>query len=128
MKDLSTFISQYDVSKTLRFELIPTPETEKHIQEKGILDADEKLAVSYKRMKETMDEFHKDFIDRVLSTAQLRHIDEYCALYWADAEEKNSGKYADRLIAASAELRKEIVQCFKADDVFKKIEKEKKNL
>lgn len=123
MKDLSTFISQYAVSKTLRFELIPTPETEKHIREKGILDADEKLAVSYKRMKETMDDFHKDFIDRALSTAQLRHIDEYCALYWADAEEKNSKKYADRLKAASAELRKEIVQCFDADDAFKKIDK-----
>lgn len=123
MKDLDRFTSQYQVSKTLRFELKPTQETEKHIREKGIIDTDTKLANSYKQMKATIDEFHKDFIDRALSTAKLKHLDAFCELYFANAEEKKAEKYVERLKSAQSSLRKEIAGCFKADKDYEILDK-----
>ncbi len=123
MKDLGIFTSQYPVSKTLRFELKPIKETEKYINEKGIIGIDEKLAESYKKMKKTIDEFHKDFIEKALSRVQLNHLEEYLALYFADSNEKNSANYDKKFKEVKASLRKEIVQYFKNVEDFKIINK-----
>ncbi len=66
MKDLTQFTNLYSVSKTLRFELKPVGATLGNIQKNGIIEKDTALAASYKKMKNTIDEFHKDFIERTL--------------------------------------------------------------
>lgn len=123
MKTLADFTGLYQVSKTLRFELIPVGETLRHIEEKGIIEADTKLAESYQLMKETIDDFHKDFIDRALTGVKLHGLAEYYALYTAAGEERQGKKYTDRIEKAKETLRKEIVKSFKANDMFKKLDK-----
>lgn len=123
MKTLADFTGLYQVSKTLRFELIPVGETLRHIEEKGIIEADTKLAESYQLMKGTIDEFHKDFIDSALTGVKLHGLAEYYALYTATGEEKQDKKYTDRIEKAKETLRKEIVKSFKANDLFKKLDK-----
>ncbi len=68
---MKNFIGQYNLSKTLRFELKPVGKTLENIQKKELIQKDEDLAESYTKMKETIDEFHKDFIKNVLSNTTL---------------------------------------------------------
>ncbi|MBM4056385.1 MAG: type V CRISPR-associated protein Cpf1 [Planctomycetes bacterium] len=74
MKDkdiFSNFTNQYQLSKTLRFELVPLRETEKFIKEKGLLKQDKKRADDYKEAKKLIDEYHRDFIEKALSGKKL---------------------------------------------------------
>ncbi len=77
MKDkniFSNFTNQYQLSKTLRFELVPVGETEKFIKQKGLLKQDKKRADDYKKVKKLIDEYHKDFIERALSNRKLSSL------------------------------------------------------
>lgn len=68
---MKNFINLYPVQKTLRFELRPVGETLKHIEEKGILTADEHRAYAYGKVKKFIDEYHKDNISKSLSGLSL---------------------------------------------------------
>ncbi|MBK7097278.1 MAG: hypothetical protein IPH58_01560 [Sphingobacteriales bacterium] len=68
--NLTSFTNRYQLSKTLRFELKPVGKTLEHIQAKGLLSEDEKRAESYKKMKKTIDGFHKHFIELAMSTVK----------------------------------------------------------
>lgn len=68
---MNNFINLYPVQKTLRFELRPVGETLKHIEEKGILTADEHRAYAYGKVKKFIDEYHKDNISKSLSGLSL---------------------------------------------------------
>lgn len=115
---LDQFINQYSVSKTLRFELIPTEKTKEHIARKGIIGADTELSVSYKEMKKTIDEFHKWFIDEALSDAKLTGLEDFSAVYPAKTDEDKS-----TIKDVKSSLRKEIVACFKKHDIYKTLDK-----
>ncbi len=123
MKDLSGFTGLYPVSKTLRFELIPQGETLSNIEKNGILEADRKLAEDYKKMKKTIDEYHKSFIDCCLSGATLPGLDEFYALYTASADEKRKDSFKKSFSDVKESLRKEITACFKRDPMFKQLDK-----
>ena len=123
MRDLERFTNTYSVSKTLRFELIPVGKTKENIERKGIIDADTKLAESYKKMKKTIDEFHKYFIDEALTGADLTGLADFYALYTAGAEEKKTEEYKKKYRVIKDSLRKEVVACFKKHDTFKILDK-----
>lgn len=63
------FIGQYPASKTLRFELKPVGKTLEHITREGLLQHDEKRAEDYKVAKTVIDNYHRYFIETVLSQA-----------------------------------------------------------
>lgn len=65
------FIGQYPVSKTLRFELKPVGKTLEHITREGLLQHDEKRAEDYKVAKTIIDNYHRYFIETVLSQASF---------------------------------------------------------
>ena len=113
MNDLIAFTNKYPLSKTLRFGLLPTADTKKSIQRDGILENDRRLAESYSKMKKTIDEYHKEFIDTALG-GQYIDITRYCALYFnkgrTEAEEKE-------LTGLQTGLRKEIVALFSRPEV-----------
>ncbi len=115
---LEQFVNQYAVQKTLRFELIPMGKTLENIERKGILQTDTELAESYKKMKKTIDEFHKWFIDKSLENAVLTGLEDFYTLYTAGAEEKKTDEYKNKYKAIKDSLRKEIVACFKKQDIF----------
>lgn len=113
---LEKFTNQYQLSKTLRFELIPQGKTLHFIQEKGLLAQDEQRAASYQKMKETIDEFHKYFIDLALKNVKLTNLDAYLSLYNQNAEAKKEPKFKDELKKVQDALRKEIVKSFSEGD------------
>ncbi len=86
MKQLTNL---YPVSKTLRFELLPIGRTKENIERSGILQRDEQRAEDYKKVKEFIDEYHKQFIKERLWTFKLplenegnhNSLEEYQALY-----------------------------------------------
>lgn len=73
----NNFTRQYQLSKTLRFELVPVGETERFIREKGLLQKDETRAEDYKVVKKLIDEYHKEFIERALSDKKLSNLEYY---------------------------------------------------
>lgn len=86
---MEQFTNLYPVSKTLRFELKPLGRTKEHIEQGGILQRDEQRAEDYKKVKQFIDEYHKQFIKQRLWCFQLpmsnegHHdsLEEYQALY-----------------------------------------------
>src|SRR5690554_5361895 len=123
---LSKFTSQYQLSKTLRFELKPQGKTLEHIKDKGLITNDESRAKSYEKMKKTIDGFHKHFIEIALSQVRLSLLNEFEQLYNAATEEKKEDKFKKAFEKVQEQLRKEIVRGFnagEAKDIFSKIDR-----
>ena len=66
MKQLNELTGLYSLSKTLRFELKPVGKTLEHIESKGLIAQDEKRAEEYKKVKDIIDRYHKEFITMCL--------------------------------------------------------------
>lgn len=117
---LKEFVGKYSLSKTLRFELKPVGATAKHIEQKGFIEIDEARAEDYKKAKELIDEYHKEFIARSLSGVRLVGLENYEELFLKqnrdDKEQKEFEKIQD-------DLRKQIVAGFKNHPHFKNIDK-----
>ena len=110
---LDKFTNQYSVTKTLKFKLRPMGRTLEHIQNKGFVENDEKLATNYKRMKKTIDVYHKDFIARALSQLSISNLDEFLTAY--EGNKKNpDDKTKKQLVRIQDNLRKQITSAFTA--------------
>jgi len=114
---LSNFTNQYQLNKTLRFALIPQGETLAQLQNKGLLEEDRERAVSYQKMKQTIDAFHKHFIDLAMQNVKLDGLAEYKDLYGAPADQKKTDQYKKNLELLQAKLRKQIAKGFRAEEV-----------
>lgn len=108
-KLFDNFTNQYQLSKTLRFELVPQGETEKFIKEKGLLKQDEDRADDYKKVKKLIDEYHKKFINKALTGLRLEGLEEYKKLYEKKDKDDNDKKKLEDL---QTFLREKIVVRF----------------
>lgn len=63
---ISQHIPGYELSKTLRFSLIPQLETAEHIESGKLIKEDKERDDSYQKAKENLDKYHKDFIEKTL--------------------------------------------------------------
>lgn len=81
-KGFQKFTRMYKLSKTLRFELIPQGRTMEHIINKNLLQSDEEKALSYKKVKKLIDDYHKHFIDRALEGITVDGLYEFESLYF----------------------------------------------
>lgn len=106
---LSNFTNLYQLSKTLRFELIPQGKTLEYIEEKGLINEDEKRAESYKTVKKIIDEYHKDFIEEALAGLELNELADFQKLYLKANKEKKEIK---ELLQIQARMRKQIADRF----------------
>lgn len=106
---LDRFTHKYQLSKTLRFELIPQCETGKFIKEKGLVQKDETLAEDYKDVKKYIDEYHKRFIENALKDVKLKNLQSYYDAFINPEKEK---KVLDK---TSEALRKEIAELLKGN-------------
>ena len=77
------FTGLYPVSKTLRFEARPVGNTLKYLIKSGLLEQDTHRADSYPKVKKLIDEYHKVFIDSVMSSFMFSNetLEEYFVLY-----------------------------------------------
>ncbi len=122
---MKNFANFYSLNKTLRFELKPVGKTLEHIEKKGLLTQDEQRAESYKKMKKTIDEFHKHFIELAMREVRLKHLKKFEELYNESSERKKEENYKKEIEKVQSDLRKEIVQGFKtgaAGEIFSNID------
>ena len=113
---LLNFSNQYQVSKTLRFELKPVGRTLENIQAKLLIDKDFNRAGSYQKMKKTIDGFHKYFIELALNEVQLTYLEDYFNLYYESPEIKKTDAFINDFKKVKENLRKEIVKGFNSGE------------
>lgn len=111
---MQQFTNLYPLSKTLRFELIPQGKTLENINAKGILARDEHRAESYKKVKDIIDKYHKEFIEKAIEGYQLKFLPEYLTYYQISKKTKEQKTEFEKI---QSNLRKEIAEQFtKSDD------------
>lgn len=115
MDIFETFTNQYSVTKTLRFELIPERETLEFLERDGILNADEQRAEDYKRLKLLLDEYYRDYIDKVLSNVSLEGLEEFEQLYFVNNRTEIQKQEFTEL---QESLRKQIVNYLESDEAY----------
>ena len=71
MADLSQFTHKYQVSKTLRFELIPQGKTLENLSAYGMVADDKQRSENYKKLKPIIDRIYKYFIEESLKNTNL---------------------------------------------------------
>lgn len=71
MTDFNDFTGQYQISKTLRFRLIPVGKTLENIKKNGILTEDEQRKKDYEDVKPILDKIYKTFADYSLADCSL---------------------------------------------------------
>ena len=128
MGTFKQFMRVYPLSKTLRFELRPIGRTLEFITSSGILEQDQHRAKSYVQVKEIIDEYHKAFIESVLTDFKLVYADEgkknsleeFYTCYMCKSKDDAQKKLFEEI---QGKLRKQIADCFSKDDKFKRIDK-----
>ena len=114
MKDFNDFTNLYQLHKTLRFGLVPVGETLQNLETSGLLDQDRHRDESYAKVKELIDRYHKEFIERVLSNHNILdtdHLKEYERLYRLSNKDEND---KDNMSKVQDVLRGQIHKAFKA--------------
>ncbi len=120
MKSLSDFTNVYSLSKTLRFELRPVNETGDRLEEfknaglRAIVEQDRQRAADYKAIKKIIDDYHRDFIEEVLSSAlltedEIKNAYSAYSLTVSNRPEEDSKKVYSKI---QEELRKKIAKSF----------------
>lgn len=118
IKSNNSFVGQYSISKTLRFELIPQGKTKelllkyKEENEDNPIFIDKKRADEYQNMKLILDDYYRYFIEQVLSENIIPAVeienayDLYCNRKKSD-DDNNAYKNVQK------NLRKELSEVFK---------------
>ena len=76
MKAFENFTGLYPLSKTLRFELKPIGKTLEYIEKSELLERDSHRAEIYVKVKEIIDNYHKQFIEDSLRDFKLKYNNE----------------------------------------------------
>lgn len=71
MKNWSDLTAQYALSKTLRFEIVPSKITRANLEKHNILVNDRAKQAAYKELKPLFDELHNQFIAESLEQSQI---------------------------------------------------------
>lgn len=128
MKTFENFKGLYALSKTLRFELKPVGQTLKNIENSGLLEIDEQRSENYVKVKKLIDDYHKAYIERVLTPFQLKLSDdgkknslsEFYLYYQIKAKDDSQKKQFEEI---QTKLRKQIADCLTGDEAFKRLDK-----
>lgn len=126
MKSFDELTGLYSLSKTLRFELKPIGRTLEHIESKGLIMQDERRAEEYKKVKDIIDRYHKNFISWCLSRLKLVYhseekkdsLEEYLCL--ASISKRTETEEQDFELVKT-NLRKQVAASFKNADTFSEI-------
>ena len=105
MGNFGEFTHKYQVSKTLRFELIPQGKTLENVAKYGIVDDDKLRSENYKKLKPVIDRIYKFFIEETLKNVSI----DWQPLYKAIVAYRK-----DQSTANDARLKEEQEACRKA--------------
>lgn len=113
----------YSKSITLRNRLIPIGRTQENLEKLDMLSNDRKRAAYYQEVKKLIDEFHRSFIQDVLSNADFEWgplYDEF-DLYQSKTDKSEKAKIKPDLQKIQILMRSKIVKKFTSDERFKKL-------
>lgn len=113
----------YSRSITLRNKLIPIGKTQENLDKLNLLDNDKKRADSYKQVKDLIDDFHRSFIQDVLSKVSFEWgplYDEF-DLFQSQADKVNKARIKIDLQKLQSVMRGKIVKQFTSDERYKKL-------
>ena len=113
----------YSKSITLRNRLIPIGRTQENLEKLDMLSNDRKRAASYQEVKKLIDEFHRSFIQDVLSNANFewRPLYDEFDLYQSKTDKSEKAKIKPDLQKIQILMRSKIVKKFTSDERFKKL-------
>ncbi len=110
------FINRYQLSKTLRFSLIPIGKTEDNFNQKLLLENDKQRAENYEKVKGYIDRFHRNYIESVLVNTKVENVGYYADLYWKSNKDDSDIKTMESL---EADMRKLISDQLTKKDKYK---------
>ena len=115
----------YSRSITLRNRLIPIGKTEENLKKANMLESDFERAKAYVEVKNIIDDFHRSFIEDVLSKETLgldwgALYDQFDLFQSAKDKSKNA-KHKKQLGVLEGVMRKDIVKKFKNDGRYPKL-------
>jgi len=113
----------YSRSITLRNALIPIGKTEENIQKLKLLDKDIVRSKAYIEVKKLIDDFHRAFIEEVLSKIKLDWgplFDQF-ELYQNERDKQKKNRIKNDLKKLQEGMRKDLVKKFKEDKRFDKL-------
>lgn len=113
----------YSKSITLRNRLIPIGRTQENLEKLDMLSNDRKRAASYQEVKKLIDDFHRSFIQDVLSKANFEWgplFDEF-DLYQSKNDKAEKAKIKPDLQKLQSLMRTKVVKMFTSDERFKKL-------
>ena len=124
-KKFEDFTKLYPLSKTLSFEAKPIGATKDNIIKNGLLDEDKHRAESYVRVKKLIDEYHKAFIDRVLTDGCLCYknegnqnsLEEYYEFYFLNSKDKSDDTHKN-FANIQQNLRSKIAETLTKDKAY----------
>ena len=121
----SGFANQYELSKTLRFELKPIAETQRLLEENNVFQKDRVIQEKYTKTKVYFDQLHREFVADSLGNLKFFEEDlkNYELAFINVKKIQKQGREAKslekKLVNTEFEkqekiLRKEVVECFNA--------------
>ena len=105
MSNFSEFTHKYQVSKTLRFELIPQGKTLENLTAYGMVNDDKLRSENYKKLKPVIDKIYKYFIEET-----LKHV----AIDWEPLYKAITAFRKDKTLENNTNLREIQDNCRKS--------------
>lgn len=115
----------YSRSITLRNRLIPIGKTEENLKKANMLESDFERAKAYVEVKNIIDDFHRSFIEDVLSKETLGldwgALYDQFDLFQSEKDKSKKAKHKKQLEVLQSVMRKDIVKKFKNDERYSKL-------
>ena len=113
----------YSRSITVRNKLIPVGKTEENLKSANLLNSDFERAQAYTEVKNLIDEFHRAFIEDILSKTKLdwETLYDQFDLFQAENDSSKKAKQKKELEVLQGKMRNKIAEKFKGDERFEKL-------
>ena len=114
MKEIKELTGLYSLTKTIGVELKPVGKTQELIEAKKLIEQDDQRAEDYKIVKDIIDRYHKDFIDKCLNCVKIKKddLEKYVSLA------ENSNRDAEDFDNIKTKMRNQITESFKKNPLF----------
>lgn len=114
MKEIKELTGLYSLTKTIGVELKPVGKTQELIEARKLIEQDNQRAEDYKIVKDIIDRYHKDFIDKCLNCVKIEKddLEKYVSLA------ENSNRDAEDFDNIKTKMRNQITESFKKNPLF----------
>lgn len=114
MKEIKELTGLYSLTKTIGVELKPVGKTQELIEARKLIEQDDQRAEDYKIVKDIIDRYHKDFIDKCLNCVKIKKddLEKYVSLA------ENSNRDAEDFDNIKTKMRNQITEAFRKNSLF----------